>query len=59
MGIAMPAGTTASVFRERILVNLANLKEEIRADMCHRDAHAFCVFGICPLRIAADRCQQK
>lgn len=58
-GIALPAGANASVFRERIIVNLANLKEEIRADMCRRDAYAFCVFDICPLRIAAGRCQQK
>jgi hypothetical protein len=49
----------ASAFRERILVDLANLKEEIRTDMCRRDAYAFCVFAICPARIAAGRCQQK
>ncbi len=58
-GIALPAGATASVFRERILVDLANLKQEIRADMCRRDADAFCIFDICTLRIAAGRCQQK
>ena len=58
-GIPLPAGANASVFRERILVDLANLKEEIRADMCRRDAYAFCVFTICPVRIAAVRCQQK
>jgi hypothetical protein len=35
------------------------MKEEIRADMCRRDAYAFCVFAICPVHISAARCQQK
>lgn len=53
------AGISTSAVRERVLVELANLKGEIRADMCRRDAYAFCALGICPLRLASSRCPQK
>jgi hypothetical protein len=57
--VLIPNDAAASAFRDRVLVNLNILREEIHTDMCQRDTDDSCILGICPSRIANNKCKKK
>jgi len=42
--------------RDRLVTGLSDVKKDIRADLCRRDASAACLLTICVPRVLKDRC---
>ena len=53
--VALPH-TEAMQWRDRLVTGLSDVKKDIRADMCRRDARAICLLTICVPRVLKNRC---
>lgn len=51
-----PPSPRVDALRDHLVTSLSNLKKDIRADMCRRDARAVCLLTICVPQVLKNRC---
>ncbi|HEU0094814.1 MAG TPA: hypothetical protein VFQ52_00055 [Rhizomicrobium sp.] len=54
--VPLHTDATAMRLRDQLVTGLSDVKKDIRADMCRRDAGAVCLLTICVPRALESRC---
>jgi hypothetical protein len=55
--LSLRTDATTARLRDQLVTGLSNVKKDIRADMCRRDAGAVCLLTICVPRVLENRCR--